>query len=113
MSPEDVQRLRKELACSVGELAAAVGVEVRTVLAWESGDLFPTKRHAARLEALKSAGRDAFPRKSRGKAPAPGLALLAEPRLWAVLRKLTAHPELFREVEKLADGYDDPTPPKT
>jgi DNA-binding transcriptional regulator YiaG len=109
VSPEDVQRLRETLSCSVGDLARAVGVEVKTVLAWESGDLFPTKTHAVRLEALKSAGPAAIPRKSRGKGAVTGMALLAEPRLWTIVRKLTAHPELLREVEKLAEHYDDPT----
>lgn len=111
MSPEDVQRLREALACSLGELAAAAGVDVKTVMAWESGELFPTKRHATRLEALKSAGPSAIPRKLRTNAPAGGIALLGEPRLWTIVRKLTAHPELLREVEKIAEPYDDPAPP--
>jgi transcriptional regulator with XRE-family HTH domain len=111
MSPADVQRLREALSCSLGELAAAVGVDVRTVMAWEAGDLFPTKRHVVRLEALKAKGPGAIPRKSRGRATATGIALLADPRLWAIVRKLTAYPELLREVEKLAEPYDDPAPP--
>lgn len=110
MSPEDVQRLREMLSCSVGDLATAVGVEVKTVLAWESGDLFPTKRHAVRLEALQKAGPGAIPRKSRGKGAVTGIALLGEPRLWTIVRKLTAHPQFFREVEQLGERYDDPTP---
>ena len=56
MQAEDVKRLRESLACSIGELAATVGVDVKTVLAWESGDLFPTKRHADKLKALAKAG---------------------------------------------------------
>jgi len=110
MSPEDVQQLRDALSCSIGELASAVGVDVKTVMAWESGELFPTKRHALRLETLKSQGPSAIQRRPRGKPPT-GIAALAEPRLWTLVRKLAAHPELLREAEKLADNYDDPAPP--
>jgi transcriptional regulator with XRE-family HTH domain len=111
MSPAAVTRLREALSCSIGELASAVGVDVKTVMAWEAGDLFPTKRHVARLEALEAAGPTAIPRKSRSKANATGIALLGDPRVWTIVRKLTAHPEFLREVEKLASGYDDPAPP--
>lgn len=111
MSPDAVKRLRELLSCSVGELAAAVGTDVKTLMAWEAGDLFPTKRDVSRLNALEAAGPTAFPRKSRSKAAATGVALLADPRLWTIVRKLTAHPDLLRAVEKLADGYDDPVPP--
>lgn len=111
MSPADVKRLREALSCSIGELAAAVGVDVKTVMGWEAGDLFPTKRHVARLQALETAGPTAIPRKTRTRGSATGIALLGDPRLWTVVRKLTAHPDLLRDVEKLAAGYDDPAPP--
>jgi transcriptional regulator with XRE-family HTH domain len=112
MSPAALKRLREALSCSLGELATAVGVDVKTVMAWEAGDLFPTKSHVARLDALEAAGPAAIPRKSRTKVAVTGIALLGDPRLWTILRKLTAHPDLLREVEKLADGYDDPAPPQ-
>ena len=109
MQPEDVKRVRNALTCSVGELAAALGVEVKTVLAWESGDLFPTKRHADRLKALEREGplaiKRTIPKKPRATS---GLDLLAEPRLWSILRKLLAHPDLLEKVERLSEPYADP-----
>jgi len=107
MQPEDVKRLRDELACSVGELAATVGVDVKTVLAWESGDLFPTKRHADRLKALERQGPSAVKKRSSKKA-VTGLDLLDDPRFWKVVRKLVVHSELFAKVEKLSEAYDEP-----
>jgi transcriptional regulator with XRE-family HTH domain len=106
MTGADIKKLRDGLGCSMGDLAKAVGVDVRTVVAWESGDLFPTKRHSAKLEALRRAG----PEAARAKKTAPsGTALLDEPRLWTVFRKLLAHPELFAKVEELAEKYPNPT----
>ncbi len=107
MLADGIKDLRQALACSVGELAEAVGVPVKTVLAWEAGEEFPTKRHADRLTALREKGAAAFPRKK--KAPAGSEAeLLAEPRFWTVFRKLLAHPALFSEVERLSEAYEDP-----
>ena len=109
MSPDEIKKLRDELGCTVGELSEAVGADVKTVLAWESGDLFPTKRHSDKLQAARLAGPGAIKRKPRGKkAPPPsGMALLADPRLWTIVRKLVAHPELVTEVERLAEKYED------
>jgi DNA-binding transcriptional regulator YiaG len=104
MQPEDVRRIREALACSLGELAAAVGVDVKTLLAWESGDQFPTKRHADRLKALEAQGPSAIKRSP--KRPATGPDLLADPRFWTVVRKLATHPDLFSKVEQLSATYD-------
>ncbi|HVU01743.1 MAG TPA: XRE family transcriptional regulator [Polyangiaceae bacterium] len=109
MSPADIRKLRAELDCSVGELAGTLGVEVKTVLAWESGDLFPTKKHADRLTAMAREGASAVVRKARPSAqPKRGLAALSEPRLWAVVRKLAAYPDFLTEVERLGERYDEP-----
>ena len=43
MSPEDLKALRSELKCTAKELARTLGLEQATVLAWEKGELFPTK----------------------------------------------------------------------
>lgn len=107
MQAEEVKRLRDALGCSVGELAATVGVDVKTVLGWESGDLFPTKRHADRLKQLEREGPTAIKRRAPRRI-ASGLDLLAEPRFWTVVRKLVTHPELFSKVEKLAETYEEP-----
>ncbi len=108
MLADDIKRLRTALDCSVGELAEAAGVDVRTVLDWESGERFPTKRHADKLEALRGAAPGAIRRKLRGKKPPTGFALLADSRLWAIVRKLVAHADMMTEVERIATKYDDP-----
>jgi transcriptional regulator with XRE-family HTH domain len=114
MLPDEIKKLRDELGCSIGELSEAVGVDVKTLLEWEAGDRFPTKRHADKLQAVRLAGPGAIKRKPRGKKQQPtGVALLADPRLWTIVRKLVTHPDLVAEVERLAEKYDDPTPPKT
>ena len=101
MRPEEIRALREELDCSVGELARAVGVETRTVLAWEAGDLFPTKRHVDKLQAARKAGRGAL---GAGKAHPrrAGAEMLEDPRLWAIVSRLVKDPTFFAEVEKLA-----------
>jgi transcriptional regulator with XRE-family HTH domain len=112
MTAAEIRQLREELSCSVGELADALEVSVPTVLAWEAGDEFPTKRHVTRLSALRSGGAATFPRKKRkGRAPSSPNEALRDPRLWTIFRKLLAHPELFAEVDRLAARYDDPSDP--
>lgn len=110
MSPEDIKALRQGLGCTARELAAALGLEQETVLAWERGDLFPTKRHVGEMEALRQKGPSAIPRKRRGAPPSP-LHALADPALWTLFRKLVAHAELRAKVEKLAEEYEDPAKP--
>ena len=109
MSPEAIKALRQELGCTARELAAALGIEQETVLAWERSDLFPTKRHVDVMEALRKKGPSAVPRKPRRKsAPASPLHALADPAVWRLLRKVLVHPELRDAVEKLAEPYKDP-----
>jgi transcriptional regulator with XRE-family HTH domain len=106
MSPEDIKALRKELGCTARELASALGVEQETVLLWERGELFPTKRFVTRMDELRRVGPTAIPRRKKGaKTPQ---AMLADPELWKLFRKLIAHPELRGAAMKLAEGYDDP-----
>src|SRR4249920_173201 len=101
MRPEEIRALRAELGCSVGELAQAVGVETRLVLAWEAGDLFPTKRHVDKLEAARKAGPGAL-RRRKAEPDRTGAELLDDPRLWAIVKRLVTDPNFFVEVEKLA-----------
>lgn len=109
MSPEDVKNLRTELDCTAKELATALGIEQETILAWERGELFPTKRFVTKMEALRSAGKSAIPRKPRKTAVATSpMAVLADPATWRLVRKLVAHADLRREVSKLAEAYPDP-----
>ncbi len=107
MQPEELKALRATLKCTARELAGALGTDQATVLAWEAGELFPTKRHVERMRELEAKGPSAIPRKAKGAAPSP-MKLLADPTMWLIVRKLVAHKKLRDEVTKLAAGYPDP-----
>ncbi len=106
MTGDDVKALRKELSCTAKELAAALGLEQVTVLAWEKGDLFATKAHVDRMQELRAKGPGAIPRKT--KAGGDPVKALADPQVWEVFRKIAAHKKLRDEVIKLAEKYPDP-----
>lgn len=108
MAPEDIKKLREELGCTARELAGALDIEQETVLAWERGDLFPTKRFVERMNELRRKGPEAIPRKKKRATPASPLQLLADPELWRLFRKLLSHPELRSSAMKLAESYPDP-----
>ncbi len=113
MAPEEVQDLRKSLKCSAHELGRTLGVDANTVLAWESGELFPTKRHVDQMAALRTKGPDAIVRTPKGRVQQKqGTERLEDPKLWEVVRKLCEHPALFDQVAKLADAYTDAIKPK-
>jgi transcriptional regulator with XRE-family HTH domain len=107
MSPEELKALRAELKCTAKELAAALGTEQATVLKWESGELFPTKKYVEQMETLRQKGPSAIPRKAKGAAPSP-MKLLADPTVWEIVRKLLTHKKLRDDVQKLAASYPDP-----
>jgi transcriptional regulator with XRE-family HTH domain len=110
VSPEEIKKLRQELGCSASDLGRTLGIEARTVVMWESGELFPTKRHVDQMKKLAETGPSGVIRAAKPKKGAvTGLARLSDPKLWEIVRKLAAHPALFDSVAKLADGYDDPT----
>src|SRR5581483_9400235 len=102
MRPEEIRALRTELGCSIGELATAVGVDARTLLAWEAGDLFPTKRHVVKLQAVRTAGTEGFRRPKATSSALSGVELLSDARLWAIVRRLVDDPDFFLAVENLA-----------
>lgn len=106
MTPDELKALRKELGCTAKELAAALGLEQATVLAWEKAELFPTKPFIDKMEALRAKGPGAIPRKSKGNVDP--VKSLADPQVWELLRKIAAHKKLRDEVAKLAAGYPDP-----
>ncbi len=108
MSPDDVKALRKTLACTARELGATLQLPQETIVAWERGELFPTKRHVDAMRALEQRGPSAIVRTSKRSEAKPPLALLAEPGVWALFRKILAHPELRAQVERLANDFDDP-----
>jgi transcriptional regulator with XRE-family HTH domain len=105
VSPDDLKALRKELACTAKELASVLGLEQATVLAWEKGDLFPTKPYIDKMEALRAKGPGAVPKKAKGGDP---IKQLGDPLVWELVRKIAAHKKLRDEVAKLAAGYPDP-----
>ncbi len=106
MTGDDVKTLRRELGCTAKELAAALGLEQATVLAWEKAELFPTKAYVDQMGALRAKGPGAIPRKA--KAGADPMKGLADPQVWELLRKIAAHKKLRDEVAKLAEKYPDP-----
>jgi transcriptional regulator with XRE-family HTH domain len=108
MSPDDIKALRRELSCTARELAAALSLDQETVLAWERGELFPTKRYVEMMEELRKRGAAAIPRKRKKGAAVTPMAALADPGLWLLVRKIVGHPELRSAVEKLAESYGDP-----
>jgi transcriptional regulator with XRE-family HTH domain len=105
VTPDDLKALRKELSCTAKELAAALGLEQATVLAWEKGDLFPTKQFIDKMEGLRAKGPGSIPKKAKGADP---IKQLGDPAVWELVRKLLAHKKLRDEVTKLAAGYADP-----
>lgn len=105
MTPDEIKALRKDLACTAKELAQALGIEQSTVLAWEKGDLFPTKAFVDKMAALRARGPVAIPKKAKGAEP---MKVLADPALWELVRKIVAHKKLRDEVLKLAAPYPDP-----
>jgi DNA-binding XRE family transcriptional regulator len=109
MKPEEIMALRKELRCTTHELAEALGVTSKTVMAWEQDEMFPTKRYIKLMNALREQGQGAVPRKRRGsKTSQTPMQVLSDPDMWRIVRKLVAHPEFRAQVTKLAESYDEP-----
>jgi transcriptional regulator with XRE-family HTH domain len=106
VSPDDLKQLRKELGCTARDLATTLGIEQKEVLAWEAGELFPTKRFVDQMEALRKKGPSAVLKTARGKNVTP-TDRLSDPAFWAVVKKLALHPALFDQVSKLADKFAD------
>lgn len=107
MKAADVKELRKELGCTTRDLAAALGVEQATVLAWERGEQFATKRFVERMDQLREQGPSAVP-KTRKQVPKTPYGALADPALWLLVRKLVAYPELRQAAQELSEAYSDP-----
>jgi len=120
VSPDEIKQLRKDLKLSARELATSIKAETEDVWAWEAGERFPTKRFVTRMLALRKTG---VPKASSaalvkstgspatGLAGTAGLARLADPELWTIVRKLIQHPALFDSVVALARDYADPAAP--
>lgn len=106
MTPEDIKVLRKELGCTARDLATTLGIEQKEVLAWEAGELFPTKRFVERMNALREKGPSAVLKTAKGKAVAP-TDRVSDPAFWAIVKKLMLHPALYDQVSKLAEQFDE------
>ena len=105
VSPDDIKAIRKQLSCTAKELGQALGIEQATVLAWEKGDLFPTKAYVDKMEQLRARGPSAIPKKAKGADP---MKVLADPGFWELVRKLAANKKLRDDVQKIAAAYPDP-----
>jgi transcriptional regulator with XRE-family HTH domain len=108
VTPDEIKQLRKELSCTARELATALGIDQKEVLAWEAGELFPTKRYVTQMELLRTKGPSGIVRAPKGKSAKTGMQRMADPKLWELVRKLVEHPALFDEVSKAAEKYADP-----
>jgi transcriptional regulator with XRE-family HTH domain len=108
VTPDDIKQLRKELNCTARELATALKIDQKEVLAWESGELFPTKRYVTMMELFRKKGPSAIPKAPRGKSKKVGVERLDDPKLWEIVRKLIMNPPLFDQVLKLSEAYSDP-----
>lgn len=114
MTGDDIKALRRALDLSAKKLAEALGVDQATVLSWEREELFPTKRHVEAMSALAARAateHDAPDPKNTSKRRETDCDIaqaLAEPEVWALFRKLLAHPTLRAEALSLAKKYDDP-----
>lgn len=106
MTPEDIKVLRKELGCTARDLANTLGIEQKEVLAWEAGEIFPTKRFVEQMTTLREKGPSAVLKTAKGKAVAP-TDRVADPAFWAIVKKLLLHPALYDQVSKLADQFDE------
>jgi len=111
VTPDQIKELRKALNCTARELATALKIDQKEVMAWEAGELFPTKRFVTMMEVLRKKGPDAIVRTPRGKSKKTGILRLDDPKLWEIVRKLLEHPALFDQVAKLSEGYSDPAKP--
>jgi transcriptional regulator with XRE-family HTH domain len=106
VTPDDIKLLRKELGCTARDLATTLGIEQKEVLAWEAGQLFPTKRFVDQMRALREKGPSAVLKTTKGKAVAP-TDRVSDPAFWAIVKKLLLHPPLYEQVSKLAETYGD------
>jgi transcriptional regulator with XRE-family HTH domain len=113
LSPEDIKQLRKDLKVTARDLAQALDVEQKEIVAWEAGERFPTKRYVDAMQKLKAKGPEAFPRVPKAKPGAKiGVQRLNDPKLWEIVRKLLEHPALFDQVAELSARYNDPASEK-
>ncbi len=103
MSPEEIRSLRKDLGLTQRQLADALKIDVDVVRTWEKEEAFPTKAHCEAMEKLR-----VNPPPKVSKSAATPMQVLSDPKFFALVRKLLAHPKLRAEADKLAAEYPDP-----
>jgi transcriptional regulator with XRE-family HTH domain len=103
MTADEIRALRKRRGLTRAALARQVGVLPADVAGWELGQRFPTKKAAARLAELVAHGEV-----QRDSAAVTPWARLADPSVWALVRKLLAHRELLERAQAMAEAYADP-----
>jgi transcriptional regulator with XRE-family HTH domain len=131
MTPEAIKELRRQLRCTARDLARALDTDQSTVLAWERGELFPTKKSVDRMNAWLAAGAlptpttpgepkaPTFRRPVSGVSPnlrpnmspngTPGVSsAAADAALGVLVRKLVVHADLRAKVLELSANYTDP-----
>jgi transcriptional regulator with XRE-family HTH domain len=113
VTPEELRQLRQDLQCTARELAATIGLDPNEVVAWEQGERFPTKKVVNELNQLRQLGPSAIVRKKNKNSSRLSTPPLADPRFWALIRKLLEHPELFSKAQALAEDYPDPAAART
>jgi transcriptional regulator with XRE-family HTH domain len=106
VTPDDIKQLRKDLGCTARDLATTLGLEQKEVLAWEAGELFPTKRFVEQMQGLRAKGPSAVLKSVKGKVVAP-TDRISDPAFWAIVKKLLLHPALYEQVSKLAERFED------
>ena len=106
MTPDDIKLLRKELGCTARDLATTLGLEQKEVLAWETGELFPTKRFVEQMNKLREKGPSSVLKTTKGKSVAP-TDRVSDPGFWLIVKKLLLHPALYDQVSKLAESYGE------
>ena len=74
-------------------------------MAWEKGELFPTKQFIDRDGGLPREGARRDPEEGERERPDEAAR---DPVVWELVRKLLVHKKLRDEVAKLAAGYPDP-----
>jgi len=125
-----IKALREELGLSVSQLARELSVDVKTILSWEAGRTFPTKKHADKLEGLATADTDSEDRVSEARPVADSAIAergtgeqgqvrgddledaVLDHDTWRVVQKLLLYPDLLRSVQDLCASYPDPPPPR-
>ncbi|MBK8256055.1 MAG: helix-turn-helix domain-containing protein [Polyangiaceae bacterium] len=107
MTGEEIKALRRKLDITARQLGERLGVDQKTVLAWEREEIFPTKKHVEAMHAQTADGAVTSPKPGVHSVPSIWNDL-SNPAVWKLFRKILAHDELREKVTQLAENYEDP-----